>query len=980
MVQKTLDAMARGGMYDQVAGGFSRYSVDERWLVPHFEKMLYDNALLARAYLEAFPVTRDPFHQRIAAETLDYVLREMTSPDGAFYSATDADSEGEEGKFFVWTPEEIRAAVGDDEAARRFCAYYDIEEGGNFEGKSIPNTPRTVPEVAARLGIAPADLEASLATARPLVYRARLLRVPPGLDDKVLTAWNGLMISALAEGHRVLGDPRYLEAGRRAADFVLSRMCAPDGRLLRTSRGGVAHLSAYLEDYAYLADALVDLHEAGASASLPARGGSARGADARPTSPTRPRAASSPPRATTRRSSCAPGRATTAPRPPPTRWRRACWPGCRTTSTARTSARTRPAPSAPTGGPSSASPARFPLSLVVVDLLLDGPVELAFAGGGDTAGLAALRQEIARHYLPNRIVSHLDPADPVRGRAAPPRRQGAGRRPRGALRLPRLRLPAAGGRPGRGRGRAGRRLAPARPGEARVSPRRRCPAARPRRGPRATRPARPSPGPATRRSAGRASPPAGSASAATGWATKAPSNARRSSGSLRAGINILDTSTNYMDGGSERLIGSALADQVRGGALARDEAIVVTKAGYVQGANLDLAREREAAGTPFPDMVKYGDGVWHCIHPEFLRDQLQRSLDRLGLASVDVLLLHNPEYYLSDAHERSHGTLERRREEFGRRIADAFAFLEGEVAAGRIGCYGVSSNSCVRPASDPEFTSLTRMVALARKAGGDDHHFRVLQLPLNLLEPGAAVERNNGPRLERTVLEQAQADGIAVLVNRPLNAMADGGLLRLAAVAVPEGAPELDDTLMALATLEAEYRDAIAVHLETAEGGLPPAQFFRWSDDLRGVAPEVQGLEHWDALEQQRILPRLMQAVEALDGALSGPLVETWRGWRARYLPELRRALLALRARAAEASRVRVREIEGRLDPLLPPERRGETLARKALWVIASLPGVSSVLNGARTPAYVEDARAVLAWPPLADATTVLAAVAPKGD
>ncbi len=250
MVKKTLDAMARGGMYDQVGGGFARYSVDERWLVPHFEKMLYDNALLARAYLEGFQVTGETLHQRIATETLDYVLREMTSDEGGFHSATDADSEGEEGKFFVWTPEEIRQAVGHDEDARRFCAYYDITGEGNFEGKSIPNTPASLAEVAARLAVPPADLEASLAVARPLVYQARLLRVKPGLDDKVLTAWNGLMISALAEGHRVLGDPRYLDAARRAADFLLARLRTPEGRLLRTYRAGVAHLAGYIVDYA----------------------------------------------------------------------------------------------------------------------------------------------------------------------------------------------------------------------------------------------------------------------------------------------------------------------------------------------------------------------------------------------------------------------------------------------------------------------------------------------------------------------------------------------------------------------------------------------------------------------------------------------------------------------------------------------------------------------------------------------------------
>ena len=169
---------------------------------------------------------------------------------------------------------------------------------------------------------------------------------------------------------------------------------------------------------------------------------------------------------------------------------------------------------------------------------------------------------------------------------------------------------------------------------------------------------------------------------------------------LRSGCNVVDTSTNYTDGGSERLVGAVLADLTKSGALRRDEVIVVSKAGYVQGHNLELAKEREAAGNPFPDMVKYADGVWHCLHPEFLRDQLARSRDRLQVETLDACLLHNPEYYLTDAHERSHGTLEKRRQEFDRRIRDAFAFLEAEVAAGRIAAYGVSSNTCVRPADD----------------------------------------------------------------------------------------------------------------------------------------------------------------------------------------------------------------------------------------------------------------------------------------
>ncbi|MGE0708044.1 MAG: thioredoxin domain-containing protein [Planctomycetota bacterium] len=258
----TLRGMARGGIYDHLGGGFARYSTDARWLVPHFEKMLYDNAQLVVAYLAAYQVTHEALFRRVAQETLDYLLREMQSPEGGFYSATDADSEGVEGKFFVWTPAQLREAL-DEEAARRFAAYYDVREGGNWEGVSVLHTPRELEAVAADLGLEPGELRRSLEAARRALRAKREERVPPGLDDKQLTAWNGLALSALAAGYRVLGDERYLAAGRAAAAFLLERMVRPDGGLLRSYRAGRAHVDAVLEDYAYLGAGLLDLYEAG---------------------------------------------------------------------------------------------------------------------------------------------------------------------------------------------------------------------------------------------------------------------------------------------------------------------------------------------------------------------------------------------------------------------------------------------------------------------------------------------------------------------------------------------------------------------------------------------------------------------------------------------------------------------------------------------------------------------------------------------
>ncbi|MFN3651745.1 MAG: thioredoxin domain-containing protein [Armatimonadota bacterium] len=260
MVRKTLDRMARGGMYDQVGGGFHRYSVDERWLVPHFEKMLYDNALLARVYALAHAQTGEWYYGRVAREILDYVLREMTHPDGGFYSATDADSEGVEGNFFVWGPEEVVEVLGEADGTL-FNRIYDITPGGNFEGSSIPNLlPRSLEEWAAELGTTAPELDHRLAALRARLWEHRERRVHPLLDDKVLAGWNGLMIRAFAEGYRVFQDERYRAAAEAAARFVLGTMRNGE-RLLRSFRAGKAHLNAYLEDYAYLAVALLDLHE-----------------------------------------------------------------------------------------------------------------------------------------------------------------------------------------------------------------------------------------------------------------------------------------------------------------------------------------------------------------------------------------------------------------------------------------------------------------------------------------------------------------------------------------------------------------------------------------------------------------------------------------------------------------------------------------------------------------------------------------------
>jgi hypothetical protein len=260
MAEHTLKMMAYGGMYDQLGGGFARYSTDNDWLVPHFEKMLYDNALLARVYLHAWQVTGNTLYKRITEETLDFVARELRHESGGFYSSYDADSEGEEGKFYVWSAQEIRQILGDE--AELFMRYYDVTEGGNWEGHNILNMKSEPEEVAQSLGLDMVEMERHLAAAKAKLYDVRAQRVWPGLDDKVLTAWNGLMLAAFAEAGRVLKRADYTAVAQQNAQFLHETMRRENGRLLRTWKAGSqAKYNGYLEDYAYLADGLLALYQ-----------------------------------------------------------------------------------------------------------------------------------------------------------------------------------------------------------------------------------------------------------------------------------------------------------------------------------------------------------------------------------------------------------------------------------------------------------------------------------------------------------------------------------------------------------------------------------------------------------------------------------------------------------------------------------------------------------------------------------------------
>jgi len=255
----TADKMNDGGIHDQLGGGFARYATDQKWLVPHFEKMLYDNALLAQLYGELYQINKNEKQLIVLRKTLDFVMREMTHPEGAFYSAQDADSEGEEGKFYLWRKAEIANVLDNQTATDILCEYYGVTEGGNFEGKNILHISVPIKTISSRYGKSPEQIEQIIALASAKLFEEREKRVRPGKDEKLLTSWNGLMISGFAKGYAVTSDTKYLQAANVATEFIEAKLASTDGRLKHTFKDGQPKLNAYLDDYAFYTAALLDL-------------------------------------------------------------------------------------------------------------------------------------------------------------------------------------------------------------------------------------------------------------------------------------------------------------------------------------------------------------------------------------------------------------------------------------------------------------------------------------------------------------------------------------------------------------------------------------------------------------------------------------------------------------------------------------------------------------------------------------------------
>jgi len=951
MVEATLTAMSRGGIYDHIGGGFARYSTDERWFLPHFEKMLYDNALLVRVYLEAFQVTKQADYARVATETLDYVLREMQSAEGGYFSATDADSEGVEGKFFVWCQTELQALLEPREF-HVFSAYYDVTSAGNWEGQNLLHAARTRSEVATELELGLPEFEEVLNTARAKIYPARQQRVPPLLDDKVLVSWNALMISAMAEGYRVLGHERYRVSAEHAATFLSTNLMRPDGGLYRTYRSGRAHLHAYLEDYACLGDALISLYEATgherhliSATTLLERlirdfGDESGGAFFH----------------------TAHGETSLI-----LRLREGHDSALPNANAIAASALARLAEHLDREDLMDAAkqalmaygqgierlPRAFTASLCAVERLLTPSVQLVIAADSEAAARPLLT-ELARAYLPNRIMGWALGSSALKtpllanksGNNGQPVLyvcqnftcqapivdthkvlEGLAHAQLSGAQLQQKRLRSA---------LAGHATQAATAGYAALFT------------------------PVLGQSAYRAL--AGLSVSRLGFGTYRVSHTDESQRSalqlaLTSGVNLIDTSPTYTGGSSERLVGDVLQQLVNSQELAREEVVVVSKVGTIQGEALEHCKAEKQLGGSFPELVESATDLWHSIHPEWIAQELTRSLDRLGLTSLDGYLLHNPEYYLSFADKSGLPVVDARRE-FYRRVAAAFAHLEREVERGRLLFYGVSSNTLARAADDAEATDLESFHCAAQEAAGEHHHFRVLQLPYNLVESAAGT---SGPGGKPSVIQRAAELGLSVLSNRPLNAITAFGLLRLCDIADTGGVlPDFEEVRTRLASLEFEFTDRIAPGLANPEGQMP-RNLFDWATGLGEAENRIGTRQQFLELKQNVIEPHIRQLKLTLTRVLSGEFQSRFAAWYPRYSATLGQALSTLEAFANHQSAQKIQALRGLVELHFSGQTANTRMSQLALATLLGDPGVCSVLVGMRSPEYVADALATFA-------------------
>ena len=421
---------------------------------------------------------------------------------------------------------------------------------------------------------------------------------------------------------------------------------------------------------------------------------------------------------------------------------------------------------------------------------------------------------------------------------------------------------------------------------------------------------------------------------------------------LGAGINLIDTSTNYADGDSETLVGQVLGKLTDSGDIARNEVVVVSKVGYLQGQNYALSRDRKQRGRPFPELVEFGEGLEHCIHPEFLRDQLNRSLKRLNLETLDFYLLHNPEYFLEWAHHNGQ-TVVTARTEYYNRIQRAFEYLEDEVALGRIRYYGISSNTFPAAADQADFTCLDTIWNIAESLNSQ-HHFRLIQLPFNLMEPGAILTKNQ-PN-DESVLDLARKKELGVLINRPLNAFFDNQLVRLAEV--PDFELQSKDEIVRKIQILTKSEKSLWMKILPAIK-VPPGLRMRIKeqmaigDILKHHWLNLGSYERWRQLKTGNLQPRIQGVMDFL--VPYGEQNEDLSNWIDSHRKKIEAAFEAVASLYAEEAEHRVNRIRQTLAAADRDWAQEGTLSQKALRAIRSTAGVSCTLVGMRRADYVTD-------------------------
>lgn len=421
---------------------------------------------------------------------------------------------------------------------------------------------------------------------------------------------------------------------------------------------------------------------------------------------------------------------------------------------------------------------------------------------------------------------------------------------------------------------------------------------------------------------------------------------------LLSGINVIDTSTNYGDGGSETLVGRVLDELIQEGGVARDEVVVISKVGYLQGRNYAASSERRAAGRPFPELVTLSEGLEHCIHPEFIEWQLSESLNRLGLETLDGYLLHNPEYFLEWAHQNGMEP-EAARGEYLRRIAQGFAHLESEVARGRIRWYGISSNTFPSGREDTDFTDLSAIWEAAQKIAAD-HHFRIIQFPMNLLETGAVLNANQPG--SRTLLEVAAEKGLAVMINRPLNAFSGNSLFRLADPAEPDKLPDsvITARIGAVGGSETRFWRRILPDLAIPDGlRVRVKEQLCIADTMKHYWRNFSTYERWRQTRDGNFHPRI-QGVMAFLQPMGTENAELGK-WMIRHESLLKDVYEAIGSYYAEKMRSRITAIKRAIARADSDWAQPGTLSQKAFRALRTTQGVSVVLVGMRRPSYVED-------------------------